>query len=143
MNSSMYFINDIEPNQGINIHQCAMSRKSAVRSFHLVITTRAEPFLRREHKREHTMLKSTIAILTTLLAVSSAFTAPPLRATSPTKSTSQPSIIDDISPRARQPDVIVTKNALREFANWNDVWDGYGGGYGGYGGGYGGMRLRR
>jgi len=39
--------------------------------------------------------------------------------------------------------VIVTKNALREFANWNDVWDGYGGGYGGYGGGYGGMRLRR
>ena len=26
---------------------------------------------------------------------------------------------------------MVTKNALREFANWNDVWDGYGGGYGG------------
>lgn len=92
------------------------------------------------------MLKSSIAILTTLLAVSSAFTSPPLRA-SPTKSTpvqKQPSI-SDISPRARQPDVIVTKNALREFANWNDVWDGYGGGYGGYGGGggYGGMRLRR
>lgn len=29
---------------------------------------------------------------------------------------------------------MVVKNALREFANWNDVWDGdYGYGGGGYG----------
>lgn len=37
----------------------------------------------------------------------------------------------------------MTKNALREYANWNDVWDGYGGGYGGGYGMGGGLRLRR
>jgi hypothetical protein len=86
------------------------------------------------------MYKTTIAILTTILAVTSAFTAPPLRAAPKNNAAKQKSF--DFPKEGRQPDVIVTKNALREFANWNDVWDGYGGGYGGYGMG-GGMRLRR
>ena len=82
------------------------------------------------------MYKTTLAILATIVAVTTAFTAPPLRAGTKT------SLVDKAPKEGRQPEVIVTKNALREFANWNDVWDGYGGGYGGYGMG-GGMRLRR
>ena len=86
------------------------------------------------------MYKTTIAILTTIFAVSSAFTSPAIKAAP--KSASVDKAFDFATKEGRQPDVIVTKNALREFANWNDVWDGYGGGYGGYGMG-GGMRLRR
>ena len=39
----------------------------------------------------------------------------------------------------RDDKLVVLNNALREFANWNDVWDGDGG-YGGYGMG-GGMGM--
>jgi hypothetical protein len=87
------------------------------------------------------MYKTTIAILTTILAVSSAFTSPAIKAAPKSVSSPVEKAFDFSPKQGRQTDVVVTKNALREFANWNDVWDGYGGGYGG---GMGtGLRLRR
>eukprot|EP01082_Thalassiosira_pseudonana_P009323 g8340.t1.2.5e17418a.1.5e1746ab g8340 g8340.t1 contig29:294575-296731(-) len=101
------------------------------------------------------MHKSAITlVLTALLAVTTAFTSPSVsgRASSiaqrsaPAESAAFTSTLKE----GRNRDVVVVKNALREFANWNDVWDGdygYGGGgygmRGGYGGMRGGMRLRR
>ena len=98
------------------------------------------------------MFKNTLTVLVSVLAIAGpilAFGPAPLAKSS---GTSRPGLEQCVAawgskktqtPRSK--DAIVARNALREFANWNDVWDGdYYGGYGSYGRrGYGGMRLRR
>ena len=84
-------------------------------------------------------MKTVIALLLSLVAYTAAFTSVPpsvgVGKAVPRLSNNAPSIIKQH--QARDKDAVVLNNALREFANWNDVWDdGYG--YGGYGGGMGG-----
>lgn len=97
-------------------------------------------------------MKTAIALLLSLVAIANAFTTGPAG----TAGKSIPRLSEQKAPvgarqlqrQARDKDAVVLSNALREFANWNDVWDGdYGyGGYGMYGpyrggyrrGGYGG-----
>jgi hypothetical protein len=74
------------------------------------------------------MYKTAFVLLATVLVVARAFTNPAAVGRGATKC-AVPSSVDKTA--ARQPDVMVAKNALREYANWNDVWDGYGGGMGG------------
>jgi hypothetical protein len=76
-------------------------------------------------------MKTAFVFLATVLAAVSAFTAPSIGRASTSK-VAEKTAFSPASPReGRQSEIVVTKNALREFANWNDVWDGYGGGYGG------------
>lgn len=92
-------------------------------------------------------MKTTIAILLSLFAATSAFTNTPIGKALPRlgitteTSTSQPHksftaespTCPASSSSARDKESIVLNNMLRSYANWNDVWDGdYG--YGGYGG---------
>ena len=81
-------------------------------------------------------MKTAIALLLSLVAFTSAFTNSPVGKAVPRLS-EQRSVIEQTTQSPRDKDSVVLNNALREFANWNDVWDGdYG--YGGYGmGGYG------
>ena len=87
-------------------------------------------------------MKTVIEFLLSLVAYTAAFTSVPpsvgVGKAVPRLSNNAPSIIKQQQQhQARDKDAVVLNNALREFANWNDVWDdGYG--YGGYGGGMGG-----
>merc|ERR1712037_42348 len=105
-------------------------------------------------------MKTVITLFLSAIALTHAFTTPSITQTGK----AVPRLSEVLTPAA----VVVPKdsstalnNALREFANWNDVWDGdygygmggggygpyrsgyrRGGGYGGYGG-YGGGGLSR
>jgi len=99
-------------------------------------------------------MKTAIALVLSLVAFTNAFTNPTItvgkavprlseqqRTTIAFQPTTQQQQQQQLS---RDKSIIVLNNALREFANWNDVWDGdYG--YGGYGmgGGYGRGVYRR
>lgn len=99
-------------------------------------------------------MKTAIALVLSLVAFTNAFTNPTItvgkavprlseqqRTTIAFQPTTQQQQQQQLS---RDKSSIVLNNALREFANWNDVWDGdYG--YGGYGmgGGYGRGVYRR
>ena len=89
-------------------------------------------------------MKTAIALLVSLVAFTNAFTT-----TGPlTVGKAVPRLAEQqygnnrIQPQQQQSRQKETglNNALREFANWNDVWDGDGG-YGGYGMGGGGMSM--
>ena len=98
-------------------------------------------------------MKSTIALLLSLIVATSAFTNSPIGKAMPrlgiTKTVeTSPAISADVAVvptngAARDKESVVLNNMLRSYANWNDVWDGdygygmYGmGGYGPYRGGY-------
>lgn len=85
-------------------------------------------------------MKTAIALLLSLVAFTSAFTNGPSVVGKAVPRLSENNVAFQQQPQqqAREKDTALS-NALREFANWNDVWDGdYGyGGYGGMGGGYG------
>lgn len=93
-------------------------------------------------------MKTVIAFFLSLVAFTNAFTT-----TSPLtvgkalprlseQSTFQSSQQLTTQQLTRDDKLVVLNNALREFANWNDVWDGDGG-YGGYGMGMGVYSRRR
>ena len=93
-------------------------------------------------------MKTVIAFFLSLVAFTNAFTTtspltvgkalPRLSEQSSTFQSSQ-QLTTQQQQLTRDDKLVVLNNALREFANWNDVWDGDGG-YGGYGmGGGGGM----
>jgi len=87
-------------------------------------------------------MKTVLALFLSAVALTSAFTNPPAVGKALPKLTvadaPSPALLTPSAPREEN---TALSNALREFANWNDVWDGdYGyGGYGGMGGmgGYG------
>ena len=101
-------------------------------------------------------MKTAIALVLSLVAFTNAFTNPTItvgkavprlseqqRTTIAFQPTTQQQQHQQHQQLSRDKSSIVLNNALREFANWNDVWDGdYG--YGGYGmGGYGRGVYRR
>ena len=97
-------------------------------------------------------MKTAIALVLSLLAFTNAFTNPTITVGKAVPRLSEQQRTIAFQPTTQQQQqqqlsrdksIIVLNNALREFANWNDVWDGdYG--YGGYGmGGYGRGVYRR
>ena len=92
-------------------------------------------------------MKTTIALLLSLIVATSAFTNSPIGKAMPrlgiTTETTQPADVAASTCPARNTESVVLNNMLRSYANWNDVWDGdYGyGGYGGMGGGGGGGMM--
>ena len=90
-------------------------------------------------------MKTAIALVLSLVAFTNAFTNPTITVGKAVPRLSEQQRTIAFQPTTQQEQQlsrdkssIVLNNALREFANWNDVWDGdYG--YGGYGmgGGYG------
>ena len=91
--------------------------------------------------QKNSTMKTVLALFLSAAALTSAFTNPPAvgKALPKLKVADAPSSAL-LTPSAPREENTALSNALREFANWNDVWDGdYGyGGYGGMGGGMGG-----
>ena len=90
-------------------------------------------------------MKTTIALLLSLIVATSAFTNSPIGKAMPrlgitTETPPATTAAGDVCPAPSAPrdkESVVLNNMLRSYANWNDVWDGdYG--YGMYGGGMGG-----
>ena len=96
-------------------------------------------------EKNYSKMKSTIALLLSLIVATSAFTNSPIGKAMPrlgiTKTEPSSPITADVAPAtpaARDKESVVLNNMLRSYANWNDVWDGdYGYGMYGMGGGYG------
>ena len=93
-------------------------------------------------------MKTVIAFFLSLVAFTHAFTttspltvgkALPRLSEQSTFQSSHKQLTTQQQQLTRDDKLVVLNNALREFANWNDVWDGDGG-YGGYGMG-GGMGM--